>query len=325
MIASSLRALIDELRNHRSIQSKRAIRGAVEGLSLAHRSAGLPGDDAAILPRAGGYDLLAGEGFIPEFVKQDPWFAGWCGVMVNLSDIAAMGGRSVALVDQIWSPTIEIAQPLLAGLKAASNAYGVPLVGGHSNFSAAELGLAVSVFGRAKALITSFDAAPGDVIIAAVDRRGAFRNYDNFFAAAGAPTDRLRQDLELLPQLAEDELVGAGKDISQGGIAGTAVMLAETSGVGIEIDLDAIVPPDHVPLSRWLRAFPSFCFLLAVRPDAAERVRHRFADRDIHASVIGSVFDGTHVRFSSEGETALFWDYAREAYLGFRRQDCEHA
>jgi len=245
--------------------------------------------------------------------------------MVNLSDIAAMGGRSVALVDQIWAPNSEVAQPLLAGLKAASDAYSVPLVGGHSNFSATELGLAVSVFGRAKALITSFDATPGDVIVAAIDQRGTFRNYDNFFAAADAPADRLRRDLELLPQLAEDGLVRAGKDISQSGIAGTALMLAESSAVAIELDLDAIEPPANIPLQRWLRAFPSFGFLLSVRPDEAQRVCRRFADRNIHASVIGKTLNGSQVRFVAGGETTPFWDYAREPYLGFRQQETAHA
>ncbi len=325
MTSTSLHLLIDELRHHPAIRSKRAIHAAAKELGLGQRSAGRPGDDAAILQRAGGYDLLAGEGFIPDFVKEDPWFAGWCGVMVNLSDIAAMGGRSVALVDQIWAPSSDIARPLLAGLKAASEAYGVPLVGGHSNFSSPDLGLAVSVFGRANALITSFDARPGDVIIAATDRRGEFRNYDNFFAAGDAPSERLRLDLELLPRLAEDGLARAGKDFSQSGIAGTALMLAESSGVGIELDLGAIDPPNETSLRRWRRTFTSFGFLLAVRHNAADRVCKRFADRDIHTAVVGKVFDGTQVRFSANGAVAPFWDYASEPYLGFCHQDCEHA
>lgn len=325
MTDSALNALIEELRNHPAIQSKRAISDAAKGLGLAQHSVGHPGDDAAILPRVGGYDLLAGEGFIPQFVKSDPWFAGWCGVMVNLSDIAAMGGRGVALIDQIWAPNSDLAGPLLAGLKAASDAYGVPVVGGHTNFSATELGLAVTVLGRAQTLITSFDAAPGDVIVAAIDRRGAFRNYDNFFAAGDAPADRLRNDLELLPRLAESELVSAGKDVSQSGIAGTSLMLAECSDVGIELDLDAIDPPAGIPLSRWLRAFPSYGFLLAAPASFADRVVSRFTDRDISAAVIGRVFQGNEVRFSTGGETAPFWNYANEPYLGFRQRDCEHA
>lgn len=77
---------------HPSIRGKLQIADATRGLGLDAASRGTPGDDAAALPRPdGGWDLLAGEGFMPQFVADDPWFAGWCGVMVNLSDIAAMG------------------------------------------------------------------------------------------------------------------------------------------------------------------------------------------------------------------------------------------
>ena len=34
--------------------------------------------------------LLACEGMQPELVQEDPWFAGWSAVLVNLNDIAAM-------------------------------------------------------------------------------------------------------------------------------------------------------------------------------------------------------------------------------------------
>ncbi|MDO6782432.1 AIR synthase-related protein, partial [Marinovum sp. 1_MG-2023] len=77
-----------------------------------------------------------------------------------------------------------------------------------------------------------------------------------YCAALDAPGDRLRRDLELLPELAEAELVRAGKDIIQAGMIGTALMLAECSGVGMTIDLDAITPPPGVPMDRWLRSFP---------------------------------------------------------------------
>ena len=50
------------------------------------------GDDCAAIPDGDGFLLFAIEGFMNEFVARDPWFAGWCGVMVNVSDIAAMGG-----------------------------------------------------------------------------------------------------------------------------------------------------------------------------------------------------------------------------------------
>lgn len=315
MSEDDISALAERLRTHPSISSKLGIARATRALGLTAASAGRPGDDAAALPRDGGYDLLAGEGFIPAFIEDDPWFAGWCAVMVNLSDIAAMGGRSAAVVDQIWAPSGEAAAPLLQGLRDASAAYGVPLVGGHTNLSAPALGLAASVFGKAQRLITSFHAAPGDLLIAAVDHRGSYRNFDNFCAALEAPPDRLRRDLELLPQLAESGLTRAGKDISQGGIIGTALMLAECSGVGIDIDLPALVPPPGVSIERWLRSFPSFGFLLAVAPENANAVCARFCARGIDVCAIGRVTDGSAVTLGDGAESALFWDHAQTPYL----------
>ena len=325
MSVLSPQEIADELRQHPAIMSKLAIGKLSAHLKLCDKSEGRPGDDAAIIPNGNEFDLIAGEGFIPEFVQHDPWFAGWCGVMVNLSDIAAMGGTGVGLVNQIWAPSFEAAEPLLDGLKAASNAYQVPLVGGHTNFSAGALNLAVSVFGRAKNLITSFDARPGDKLIAAVDTRGAYRNFDNFFAAGDAPVERLRSDLAILPTLANDGLVTAGKDISQGGLAGTALMLAECSNVGIELNLDAITPPHNIPLVRWLRSFPSFGYILTARSESVGEVLERFKRQNIHASHIGTVQSGSKVKFVTSTETALFWDHVKTPYLNFSQKEREYA
>lgn len=325
MTVQSLTTLVQMLRDHPSIRSKLSIARSTSALGLTAKSPGRPGDDAAILAREGGVDLLAGEGFVPGFVADDPWFAGWCGVMVNLSDIAAMGGHAVAVVDQIWAPDEQSAAPLMQGLRDAAAAYDVPIVGGHTNLSAGELNLAVSVFGRAKATITSFSAQPGDVLIAAIDHRGTYRNFDNFCAALKAPHDQLRRDLTILPTLSEDALVHAGKDISQGGIPGTALMLAECSGVGMTLDCDAIVPPKGVSLDRWLCSFPSFGFLLSVPPSNVETVCARFTSRDLWAAPIGQVTQGTSLHLRANGETALFWDYHSSPYLGLAPQEVSHA
>lgn len=313
--ALTLEEMAGRLRSHPSIRSKLGIASATKALGLTALSDGRPGDDAAALPCDGGYDLLAGEGFIPAFIEDDPWFAGWCAVMVNLSDIAAMGGRSTAVIDQVWAPSAKAAAPLLQGLCDASAAYGVPLVGGHTNLSAQTLGLAASVFGKAQRLITSFDAAPGDLLIAAIDRRGNYRNFDNFCAALDAPGGRLRGDLMLLPALAEDALVLAGKDISQGGLIGTALMLAECSSVGIDINLSEINPPNGIEVERWLRSFPSFGFLLSAAPENAQAVCKRFATRGIDARAIGRITDGSAVTFRSGADSAVFWDHAQTPYL----------
>src|SRR6201999_3875749 len=255
------------------------------------------GDDCAAIPDSDGYLLFAIEGFMNEFVAGDPWFAGWCGAMVNISDIVAMGGRPIAIVNAIWGDGEEHAAPVVAGLKQAAHAYNVPVVGGHTNVRTDRGQLSVAILGRARKLLTSFDAEPGDVLIAAIDLRGRYREpFSNWEAATDAPPARLRGDLEVLPAIAEAGLSRAAKDISQGGVVGTAAMLAECSNVAIDIDLRSIPQPDDVPLERCLLPFPSFGYLLAAKPWNAADTIARFRTRNITAAAIGTVSQGSRVR-----------------------------
>jgi hypothetical protein len=63
---------------------------------------------------------------------------------------------------------------------------------------------------RAEAMIGSFAAIPGEVLIVAIDQRSSCRNFENFCAALDAPTARLRSDLALMPALAEVGLMPTG-------------------------------------------------------------------------------------------------------------------
>jgi uncharacterized protein len=315
-----IETLIAELRASRGIAHKRDISDVAALLPTAPEGIRL-GDDAAAIPDGEGYLLFAAEGFLNEFVEAEPWFAGWCGVMVNVSDICAMGGRPLAVVDAVWSRDGERARPILAGLREAASAYGVPLVGGHTNNrNPRGEQLSVAILGRAQRLLTSFDAAPGDHLLAAIDLRGRYHEpYAYWDASTGPAIDlgRLRGDLELLPALAEAGLCRAGKDISMGGLIGTVLMLLECSGLGAVIDLSAVPRPPDAPLSRWLCSFPSYGFLLAVAPAHVAAVCSHFRRRDIACAEIG-VCDGSGlVRFAAAGEPpALFWDLRREPLIG---------
>ncbi|MGV6875252.1 sll0787 family AIR synthase-like protein [Pseudochelatococcus sp. B33] len=321
MVASAFHSIVEALRASGSIAAKRDIAGVADGLRLAGQPIAV-GDDCAAIPDGDGYLLFAIEGFMNEFVADDPWFSGWCGVMVNLSDIAAMGGRPIAVVNAIWANGEAHAAPVLAGLKAASEAFAVPIVGGHTNLKTDRGQLSVAVLGKAKRLLTSFDANPGEALIAVVDHRGRYREpFDNWEAATTAPPARLRADLDLLPRIAEAGWSKAAKDISQGGIVGTAIMLAECSGVGIDIDLDRIPVPPDVTLSRWIASFPSYGYLLSVPSEHAESVLSLFAGRDLTAAVIGAVTEGSAVSVSSGKKKALIRDHASQPLMQLHRRE----
>jgi uncharacterized protein len=309
--------LTARLRANRGLAAKRDIAAVAKRLSLSADSIVPVGDDCAAIPDGDGFLLFAIEGFMNEFVADDPWFAGWCGIMVNISDVAAMGGWPIAVVDAVWAAGEGQAAPVLDGMRAASATYGVPIVGGHSNARTDRGQLAVAILGRAKRLLTSFDARPDDRLIAAIDLRGRYREpFSNWEAATDAPAQRLVADLEVLPSIAEDGLAVAAKDISQGGLVGTAMMLAECSRVGVTIDVTRVPKLDGVPLERWLTTFPSYGYLLAVKASNVSAVLERFEARGIAASEIGAFTANHRVTIGDGRHTETIWDFAREPLIG---------
>ncbi|MBI0330615.1 sll0787 family AIR synthase-like protein [Burkholderia plantarii] len=322
--AAALAARVERLRASRGFAHKTDIADVVGALAraLPNGAADLAqavavGDDCAAIADGDGYLLFAIEGLVADFVAAMPWFAGYSGVMVNISDVYAMGGRPLAVVDALWSDGMAGARAVLDGMAAASAAYGVPIVGGHSNARASGPQLAVAILGRARRLLTSFAARPGDRLVMAVDLRGRFEDpYPFWNASVGAPPARLRGDLELLPALAEAGLCEAAKDISMAGVLGTALMLLEASGVGARIDLDALPRPDGVDFERWLTAFPSYGFLLAVREADLGTVTERFAARGLACAAIGTLDESRELIVTEGGEAARLWDLRETPFIG---------
>jgi uncharacterized protein len=153
----------------------------------------------------------------------------------------------------------------------------------------------------------------------AIDLRGkSHPQYPFWNAATETDPIRLRADLELLLKLAENNLCNAGKDISMGGIIGTSVMLLETSNCGAMIDLDRIPRPSSIPFDCWLVSFPSYGFLLSVRPDRVSTIQQIFENRQITCSDIGEVIASRQLILQSQGESTLFWDFDQEPLTGFR-------
>ena len=279
----------------------------------------LVGDDTAAIPDGDGYLLLAAEGILPALLDRDPYFAGWCSVMVNVSDVAAMGGFPLALVDVYFHGGTSDVEAVVTGIREACAAYGVPLVGGHT--TRADEGahaLAVAILGRADRLLTSFGAREGDDLLVAVDLRGGYhRDFPFWNATPGRRPRDLRADLALLGTLAASSAVHACKDVSNAGFAGTLLMLLEASGAGGVLDLDRLPRPDDADLDRWLLTFPSYGFVLTASPERAGGVLALFRERGIACERVGTVDRSLQLRLASGGREAVLWDLARQPFTGF--------
>jgi AIR synthase-related protein len=306
------------------LEQKRDIQIVANAFGRKTRARWLPvdteimnGDDAAAIRAPdGGFVLVAAEGMQNEFVAADPWFAGYSALMVNVSDIAAMGGRPWAVVDVLFLGSGHN-QRVLDGLRAASATFGVPIVGGHTTRVEGATSLAVAIVGHANRLIESHTARPGQVLLAAIDLRGSFRGRRAFNAATTLAPERLRAQLALLPELSEAGLVCAGKDISNAGVCGTLAMLLESSGRGAWLDLERLPAPEHVDPLRWLTAFPSFGFLLTAEPDDAARVCQRFEALGVTCREVGAIRSEPALELVYSGASAHFGGERGLALTGF--------
>jgi selenophosphate synthetase-related protein len=280
------------------------------------------GDDGALLPNPAGtgWIIIAAEGMTEDFLTEDPWFAGWSAIMANVADITAMGGKPTAAVDVQWS----CAEAALDGMAAAADAFGVPVVGGHSGRAQGGPQLAVAMVGHTQAPLSGHGARSGDDLIAVIDQRGAWRGHFPFWnAATTAPPQRLRDDLALIPELAASDMLRCGRDISMGGIFQTAALIAERSGTSLCIDPFLVPGVDQEDLLddqlRRLLAFPSYGFLLAAAPENSDRICARFAQRGLCARVVGSVDDGPPQVLAVNGTKSItVRDLTAAPLTGFR-------
>nr|WP_256581408.1 MULTISPECIES: sll0787 family AIR synthase-like protein [unclassified Pseudomonas] len=255
---------------------------------------------------------------LPAFVAKAPWFAGWSAVMANVSDIAAMGGRATAVVNAYWHHDVDAAAEVLRGVRDACEHYGLLLAGGHTSLApGSPKALAVAITGIARKLLSTLHVKPGQLLVTVVDLDGEWHPGTTYWKAfEHKDAARLRRQLELLPQLAEDGLLLAARDISNAGLLGSLLMLLEATGSGAYIDLDALPCPADGDLERWLLAFPSFGFLLTLDEAHWPTVHGRFANEGLAVAAIGHIDDSGRLDVGVDGERAEFWDFAQAPFTG---------
>jgi putative N-acetyltransferase (TIGR04045 family) len=225
---------------------------------------GFVGDDGVPVP---GSDLVAAcDAIVPSMVERDPEWAGWCSVLVNVNDLAAMGATPVGLLDALGARDVSFATRVLAGLRKASEAYGVPVLGGHTQLGV-PAALSVTALGRTPHPVAGGGGRPGHAVRLTADLGGRWRPG---YTGRQWDSTTSRTSVELRTMLASVGAVrpAAAKDVSMAGVAGTLGMLAESSGVGAVLDVAAVPRPPHTTTGDWLTCFPGFAMLTTDLPGA---------------------------------------------------------
>jgi putative N-acetyltransferase (TIGR04045 family) len=225
--------------------------------------AGFVGDDAAPVPGSTPTMLASVDGILPSMVDSDPEWAGWCGVLVGANDLAAMGAVPSGLLDALGAPTAEHAARVLAGIRAGSLAFGLPVLGGHTQLGV-DPALSVTVFGTARSPVPGAGRPGLDVTLTA-DLGGSWRpGYEG--RQWDSSSRRTAAEIAAMTSMVGRTQPVAAKDVSMAGVVGTLGMLAEASGCGAELDVSAVPRPAGASVGDWLTCFPGFAMLTADEP-----------------------------------------------------------
>ena len=221
--------------------------------------AGFVGDDGAPVP---GTDVIAAcDAIVPAMVERDPEWAGWCSVLVNVNDLAAMGARPVGLLDALGAKDAEHASRVLRGLARAAEAYGVPVLGGHTQFGV-PAALSVTALGRTEHPIPGGGGRPGHAVRLTADLHGGWRpGYRG--RQWDSTSHRTGEELRAMIGYVAAARPAAAKDVSMAGVVGTLGMLAEASGCAAVLDVAAVPRPREASTGDWLTCVPGFAMLTA--------------------------------------------------------------
>lgn len=215
------------------------------------------GDDCTVLDMGADALVISTDMLVEDvhFLRgaSTPEEVGYKSLMVNLSDVAAMGATPTAVLLSL--SLSEAAQGdwvegFMRGFYEGCSKYGVALVGGDTTSSRDRIVINVVAIGRApKANIKRRSAAKVGDLICVTGRLGASSKglVDIMFGDLNTPAARIHRRAQARIAegafLGECEAVHAMMDVSDG-IASDIKHIMELSGVGAEIYLD-VVPTDY--------------------------------------------------------------------------------
>jgi len=225
---------------------------------------GFVGDDGAPVP---GTDVIAAcDAIVPSMVERDPEWAGWCAVLVNVNDLAAMGAAPLGLLDAVGARDAAHAARVLAGLTRAAQAYDIPVLGGHTQLGV-PAALSVTALGRTDRPVPGGGGRPGHAVRLTADLGGSWRpGYRG--RQWDSTSNRRTDELRTMTGAVAAARPAAAKDVSMAGIAGTLGMLAEASGCRAVLDVAAVPRPQAATVGDWFTCFPGFAMLSADEPGA---------------------------------------------------------
>jgi len=324
-----LNHLITSLRNFEGITRKNPIKNITDILKDTYNIAGKTvlsfGDDASALDIGNNkLVLLAADGMWGRLMEADPRWAGYCSVLVNVNDIAAMGGEPIGMTNVLSTADENIRREILLGIKEGVEKFGVPMVGGHFHPDTPYNALDVSITGiiDKDAVITSCNAEEGHKVIVAIDLDGQIHpKFDlNWDTTTMKSAELVQAQIKMMNKIAKEHLVSSGRDISNPGTLGTLGMLIEASDVGAWVEIEKIPRNESVEWEQWLKLYPGAGFVLTAKDENVDKCIKLLEEVNIKSAVVGEIIEDKKLYISYKDEKKILFDFANDKIMGVKEE-----
>ena len=247
------------------------------------------GDDCAILP-IGDDALLFTSDMLNEGVHfltdwSSPFQVGYKSLMVNISDVAAMGATPVATLLSLALPKDKFGEwssEFMRGYKSASEKYGVKLVGGDTTASESGISISVTAIGRAPLgnIKRRSAAQVGDVVMVSGELGASAAGLRDLYAGS---LNTLNVSKHRMPEaqvlegewLGQQDAIHAMCDVSDGVASDLQHILDQSKA-------SAIISEPNVPIAEGATLNDALCggedyqLLFTVECDKAEELSRAF-------------------------------------------------
>lgn len=325
----NLDALVNSIKTYEGITRKNFIKGATKVLDDTYNIAGRTalgfGDDASAIDIGNDtYLLMAADGMWGQLMEGNPRWAGYCSVLVNVNDIAAMGGIPMGMTNVISVSDPELCNEIMLGISEGVKKFGVPMVGGHLHPDTPYLALDVSITGIVGKddVITSGGAEIGDMVLVAMDLDGQ-QHPDfplNWDTTTHKTAELVQDQIMAMNELGKKHLLTAGKDVSNPGIIGTLGMLLEASGVGATIELGKIPRNPAVEWDEWLKVYPGSGFVMTAKEENVDDCIEILEKVNITTKVAGRIIGEKQLNLTHEGQERTVFDFNKDMIIGIKEE-----
>lgn len=318
--------IIESIRTFKGVTRKQSIADVREKLKDVYNVSGKVylafGDDAAAIDIGNNQlMLLATDGIWGSLMNLNPWWSGYCSVLVNVNDIAAMGGIPLGMTNVLSSSNPDVTSEIMDGIKEGVKKFGVPMVGGHTHPDTPYDALDVAISGIVDrdAVIPSCGAKLDDNVIVAVDLNGSVYpgTEINWDTTSDKTPEYVQDQIKVMNTIGKKHLVNAAKDISNPGIVGTLGMLLEASNMGAQIELELIPKVDDIDWISWFKMYPGSAFVITAPEDTTDETLNLLNKSHITAACVGKVTDNNKLSMSYKNDTKTVFDFNSEIIMGF--------